>query len=381
MSCLVCKSRDVVPFFNLGNLPLSDYFAASKLASRKAKCFSLIVGRCKSCGLVQNTNIVPAHQRYVANDYSYVSANSKFAINHWLNYCKFVKKILPKDLKSKILDIGSNDGFLVHYLRKLTKSKTVFGLDASPVMVKFAKKKYGNFFYNGLAENSHKIFNNNEFDLVTCNNVLNHSSDPISFLTSIYKLLKKDGKILVEVLDWRHSLKNKIFDQIYHEHTLYFSPKTISILFSKAGFYISKIEKIDYHGGSLRVLAKKSKKIKLYKDDVTLRKCRDLANYSIKRKITAINKIKKIRLPIYLFGAPAKGNTLVNFFGLNYKNIKAALETSETKINKYIPKALIPIINQNNIPNIPFYLINLNWNIPNVFLNFCKKNSCKPLVI
>ena len=115
MSCLVCKSRDVVPFFNLGNLPLSDYFAASKLASRKAKCFSLIVGRCKSCGLVQNTNIVPAHQRYVANDYSYVSANSKFAINHWSNYCKFVKKILPKDLKSKILDIGSNDGFLVHY--------------------------------------------------------------------------------------------------------------------------------------------------------------------------------------------------------------------------------------------------------------------------
>ena len=114
---------------------------------------------------------------------------------------------------------------------------------------------------------------------------------------------------------------------------------------------------------------------------MTLRKCRDLASYSIKRKIIANNKIKKIRLPIYLFGAPAKGNTLVNFFGLNYKNIKAALETSETKINKYIPKALIPIINQNNIPNIPFYLINLNWNIPNVFLNFCKKNSCKPLVI
>ena len=86
-------------------------------------------------------------------------------------------------------------------------------------------------------------------------------------------------------------------------------------------------------------------------------------------------------MPIYLFGAPAKGNTLVNFFGLNYKNIKSALETAETKINKYIPKALIPIINQKNIPKSPFYLINLNWNIPNVFLNFCKKNNCKPLVI
>jgi len=381
MSCLVCKSRDVIPFFNLGNLPLSDYFAATKLASRKAKCFSLIVGRCKKCGLVQNTNIVPAHQRYVVNDYSYVSANSKFAINHWSNYCKFVKKILPNASKSKILDIGSNDGFLVHYLKKLTKSKTVFGLDASPAMVKLAKKKYGNFFYNGLAENSHKIFSNNEFDLITCNNVLNHSSNPIYFLNAMHKLLKKDGKILVEVLDWRHSLKNKIFDQIYHEHTLYFSPKTISILFSKAGFYISKIEKIDYHGGSLRVLAKKSNKIKLYKDNVTLKNCINLASYSFKRKIIANKKIKKIKLPIYLFGAPAKGSTLVNFFGLNSKNIKSALETSETKINKYIPKALIPIINQKNIPKSPFYLINLNWNIPNVFLNFCKKNNCKPLVI
>jgi 2-polyprenyl-3-methyl-5-hydroxy-6-metoxy-1,4-benzoquinol methylase len=381
MSCLVCRSNKVTPFFNLGKLPLSDYFAANKLASKNSKCFPLIVGKCKSCGLVQNTKIVPAHLRYVANDYSYVSANSEFAINHWINYCKFVKKILAKNSNNKILDIGSNDGFLVHYLKKLTKSKYVFGLDASPAMVKLAKKKYGNFFYNGLAENSHKIFNNNEFDLVTCNNVLNHSSDPISFLTSIYKLLKKNGKILVEVLDLRHSLKNKIFDQIYHEHTLYFSPKTISILFSKAGFCITKIEKINYHGVSLRVLAKKSKKIKLFKDDVTLKQCKELADYSNKRKSIAINKIKKIKLPIYLFGAPAKGNTLVNFFGLNYKNIKAALETSETKINKYIPKALIPIINQQNIPNQPFYLINLNWNIPNVFLDFCKKNNCKPLVI
>lgn len=381
MSCLVCRSSKVIPFFNLGNLPLSDYFAANKLASKNAKCFPLIVGRCKSCGLVQNTKIVPAYLRYVANDYSYVSANSEFAINHWTDYCKFIKNILAKNLNSKILDIGSNDGFLVNYLKKLTKSKYVFGLDASPAMVKLAKTKYGNFFYNGLAEDCHNMFRNNDFDLITCNNVLNHSSDPISFLTSIYKLLKKDGKILVEVLDWRHSLKNKIFDQIYHEHTLYFSPKTISILFSKVGFYISKIEKINYHGGSLRVLAEKSKKIKLYKDNVTLQKCKNLANYSIKRKIIANNKIKKISLPIYLFGAPAKGNTLVNFFGLDYRKIKAALETSETKINKYIPKAMIPIINQKNIPNISFYLINLNWNIPKIFLNFCKKNNCKPLVI
>jgi len=381
MSCLVCKSKNIALFFNLGILPLSDYFAVNKSAASKAKCFPLKVGRCSNCGLVQNINIISADKRYVDNEYSYISANSKFAVNHWLNYCKFVKKILQKPYKSKILDIGANDGFLVNCLRKLTKSKSIFGLDASPEMVKIAKKKYGNYFYNGLAENSHKIFNHNQFDLITCNNVLNHSSDPISFLTSINKLLKKDGKILVEVLDWRHSLKKKIFDQIYHEHTLYFSPKTISILFSKVGFYISSIKKIDYHGGSLRILAKKSEKIRLYKDNVTLKKCKELAIYSVQRKIIAKDKIKKINLPIYLFGAPAKGNTLVNFFGLNFTNIKAALETSQTKINKYIPKAKIPIIDQKNIPNSFFYLINLNWNIPNIFLNFCRKHKCKPLVI
>jgi ubiquinone/menaquinone biosynthesis C-methylase UbiE len=383
MKCLVCKSS-LNNFFNLGKLPPSDYFAPTKAAAKNSPLFKLSVGRCKNCTLVQNQHLVSANTRYKKLEYSYNSANSNYAKNHWTEFTNSLFRILKKNIR--LLDIGCNDGYLLNLIQKRTKSKFIFGLDASPFQIKQSKKKYKKInFLCGFAEKSGKIFKKNYFDIITFNNVFNHSSNPLKFLNEIRKILRENGFIVIEVPDWIKTVKNKMWDQIYHEHTTYFTPHTISQILNKTGFEIINIENIDYHGGSLRVLAKKnSQKLnnKRKYQNLTLKQCKTLKNQAEKMKKKAIKKIKLIKdSPIYLFGAPAKGNTLINYFELNNKNITACLETSKNKIGKFMPKSCVPIIAENKIMKEDGYIINLSWNIPFVFKNFCNKVGLKIIEI
>lgn len=137
MKCIVCKSK-LTNFFNLGNLPPSDYFAPSKILAKNSPLFKLSVGRCKKCSLVQNEHLVSANTRYKKLIYSYNSANSNYAKQHWHDYTSSISKLFKKNLK--LLDIGCNDGYLLNLVQKKTKSNFIFGLDASPFQVYQSKK-------------------------------------------------------------------------------------------------------------------------------------------------------------------------------------------------------------------------------------------------
>jgi ubiquinone/menaquinone biosynthesis C-methylase UbiE len=383
MHCIICKNY-LTNFFNLGKLPPSDYFAASQSLAKNAPLFKLSVGRCSKCHLVQNQHLVPADTRYKKLLYTYNSANSNYAKNHWAEYVTIISKKLKNNIK--VLDIGCNDGYLLNLIQKKTKSDFIYGLDASPFQVSQSKKKYKKInFFSGYGESSSKIFKKNYFDIITFNNVFNHSSKPILFLKEIKKILSKNGIIVIEVPNWIQTVKNKMWDQIYHEHISYFTPYTISKILIQSGFKIINIDNIDYHGGSLRVLANKSNDIiydKINYKDLTLEECKTLTKYAEIMKKKATKKIKSIKnKPIYLFGAPAKGNTLINYFGLNHKNITACIETSKNKIGKYMPKSCIPIISEKKFLSEDGYILNLSWNIPLVFKNFCKKTGLKSIKI
>jgi SAM-dependent methyltransferase len=383
MNCLVCKTN-LVNFFNLGKLPPSDYFAPSQNSAKNAPLYKLSVGRCGKCSLVQNLHIVSANTRYKKLLYTYNSANSVYAKKHWINYVNEISKILKRDVK--FLDIGCNDGYLLNLIQKKTRSNYVCGIDASPFQISQSKKKYKKInFICSYGERASKIFRKNYFDIITFNNVFNHSSSPILFLQEIKKILNVDGVIIIEVPNWIKTVNKKLWDQIYHEHILYFTPYTISQILIKSGFEIIKIKNIDYHGGSLRIIAKKNDVIfgnkKDYKD-LTLQQCKQIEINARKMKKVAINKINSVKdKPIYLFGAPAKGNTLINYFGLNDKIITACLETAKNKIGKYMPKSCIPIIYEKNIRKNYGYIVNLSWNIPFVFRKFCKTMGLKIIKI
>jgi len=379
--CLFCKKK-IEPIINFGKLPPSDYFAPNSFLAKNAKCYKLEVGRCKNCSLVQNINIISAKRRYQDILYIYNSANSNFAKKHWSDYTKVLSEYFKPNIK--VLDIGCNDGYLLNLIKNKTKSKFIYGIDASPFQIKLSRKKYKNInFKCGYGENLKKIYNKNYFDLITCNNVLNHSSNPLSFLKEVNYVLKKDGKLIIEVPNWINTVKDKSWDQIYHEHVTYFTPFTISKILLAAGLNPFKIKETKYHGGSLRVFVDKKKlKLLINQKDVSYIQSKSLFVHAEIRKKSAKKIIDKLKNKnIYLFGAPAKGNTLVNYFGLNNKQIIAALETSKNKIGKFFPKACIPIINEDKIFSKNSYLINLNWNIPFVFNKFCKLKKLKKLII
>jgi SAM-dependent methyltransferase len=380
MKCLCCKNK-VTKFFDFGKMPPSDYFAPTKNLALKSKTFRLEVGRCGTCHLVQNLYIVSANERYKKNRYSYNSANSIFAKKHWAEYVKNISNFISKE--SKIIDVGCNDGYLLSLLKKKTNSKYIFGLDPSGFQINKSKRRYKNInFKCGYGEQIVDFFGEDYFDVITCNNVFNHSSNPLLFLKCIKSSLKDSGLIIIEVPNWINTVKNKLWDQIYHEHVSYFTPFSVCKIFKKADLKIVKIDNINYHGGSLRIFAKKSGDSIFYNKDAKLTECKFLAKSAMMRKAKAIKKINTLKNhKIFLFGAPAKGNTLINYFGLNNNNIFAAFETSKNKIGKFFPKACIPIISEKNVLKSNGYLINLNWNIPFVFDKFCKKNKFKKLII
>ena len=199
------------------------------------------------------------------------------------------------------------------------------------------------------------------------------------------KLLNKKGTIIIEVQYLMNTLKDLTFDNIYHEHYNYWSLTSLINFFKKFEVKLFKAEKIETHGGSLRVYLSKNKKIKIDKSVNKLLSEED--NFGIKNfktyksfgekvyqirenVIKNINKIKKREKLLVGYGAPAKATTALNFFGIT-KQIDYIIEDNKLKDNKFIPGVKIPIISKNKIKQKPPCTLVLAWN----FFNDIKKNN------
>lgn len=385
MTCIFCNSK-VKEVWNLGSLPPSDTFCNTKEISLKVQTEKLGVGVCCSCGLTQNTLLLSEKIRYEDIDYAYSSANSSYAKSHWHEFTNCLKNKNLFNNNSKILEVGANDGFLLNLIKTEFPKSEVVGLDASPFQVSNAMHNFPNLkMIQGIFGISKDELPNQFFDLVIGNNVLNHSNKLNNFLLRVKEVLIEGGYFIFEVpsLDMMF-LKNK-WDMIYHEHVSYFSIDSIMFILPQAGLSPISIELSEYHGGSFRVVAKKTaelnknlKVIKNYEEEKLL----IMKTNAEKQIANLIEKIKYIKTnssrKIYFFGAPAKGATFINYSRLTGDLIDGCLETSENKIGKYIPKCGIPIIDENNVEK-GSYAINLLWNIPNVFEEYCKKNNLEKI--
>ena len=198
-------------------------------------------------------------------------------------------------------------------------------------------------------------------------------------------LLSKKGTIIIEVQYLMNTLKDLTFDNIYHEHYNYWSLTSLVNFFNKLGVKIFKSEKIDTHGGSIRVYIKKDKKVKI--DNSVKKMLKEEEKFGIKKFETYqkfgekvyrikenvlknINKLKSKNKLIIGFGAPAKATTALNFFGIR-NEIDFIVEDNKLKHNKFVPGVKIPIKSKLNIKNKDNILLVLAWN----FYNFIKKNN------
>ena len=368
--CSICKKR-FLRILDLGLHPCADTFVKKQNIALKLKKYPLQVGFC-SCNHLTAVNKISPNERYTKFDYSYTSDNSPVSRNHFYQISKIINKRCNLKVKDSIIEIGSNDGTFLKYIKELSNIN-VLGVDPSKFMCDLANKKgirtYNNFFN---FKNSKKIKNKyGNFDLLYAANVFNHIDNPDNFLKGCSHVLKNKGLIVLEVPDLDSLINTCGFDTIYHEHRQYFSINSIKKILIKNHYKLLSYEKIDYMSGSLRVFAQKCNYNMKLKTDSLYQKKKNLKNFKkFEKKIffirdevlSFIQKYKKQNKTIIGIAAATKGNTLLNFCGINYKDIKCIIENSPHKINKFAPGSGIPIKNEKTFKTYDAAII-LPWNI------------------
>ena len=374
------KYKKNIQILDLGMHPFADTFIKKNQLEFSEPIFPLKCQLNEKTGIISSMVKTDVFSRYNLYDYSYTSSNSMFLKNYWKKLSKDLTKNYSINENTKILEIGSNDGFLISKFKSTTKN--LLAVDASKFMTKISKKKgikSVNLIFSKKKSNMIKK-RHGLFDIILANNVVHHSNDPDDFIKGVRKILKKNGIFIFEVPYWLSMVKSKNFDQVYHEHTTYFTVKSLNYLCNKNNIQISKIEFTENHGSSLRVFAKVKKKPKINKQSKSLiayeiknkifnpKTYRDLQKKIFKKKINLLKKIYKYKLKNYKIigiGASAKANTFLNYMGLNNSIIDYITDRSKFKINKFTPLSRIPIYDDNKIKfaGNKVLAITLAWNL------------------
>ena len=380
--CLICDSSDLKQIIDLGSHPFADTFVPESRVSEPDLIYPLVCDLCQSCGNVQTRYETNPLLRYSQIEYSYTSSNSAFSRNHWDEYAKEVSDEIKQKPDSLVVEIGSNDGYLTQQFLK--NKNRVLGVDPSPYMAELAKQRDVKTIVGLFGkEASEEILRDyGKADLVIANNVFNHADNPVEFTKSVSDILSSEGSFVFEQPYWLISIKSGKFDQIYHEHVSYFTVKSAKKLLERAGLAIKSARVVDYHGGSLRIIAQKKENVisesleakKLIEEEESYGTFK-LETYQAfmkknleqrNRFMQKVHKIKEEGHPIIGVGAPAKGNTFLNFYNLDNSLIDYVTDSSPHKKGKYTPATRIPIVGDEIFSKYgKVYALILSWNLAN----------------
>jgi len=378
--CRVCGNIYLKRVISFGMMPLANNLE-NKINSRVEK-FPLELNYCDQCTNCQLSYVV--NPKKLFSNYLYTSSTSKTFSNHFNKAAdNYIKKLKLKK-KALIIDIGSNDGIaLKPFINK--GYKNVIGIEPAKNLSNIANKnkiKTINSFFNGSILKKIK----KKADLILASNVFAHSDKIDEIVKTIDKLLKPDGIFIIEIQYLVNTLKDCTFDNIYHEHVNYWCLHSLQKYFKKFNFITFDVEKIDTHGGSLRVFIKKDiKNIKINSSiEIILSEEKRFGIFNYKTFETFRAKVEKIKnnivknikvlkeknIIIAGFGAPAKATTAINYFGIE-TFFDYIIEDNNLKHNKYIPGTTIKIISKEKIKKKIDCLIVLAWN----FYEEIKKNN------
>jgi len=337
---------------------------------------------CENCFLVQIDKYKKPTEIF-NNNYAYFSSYSTSWLEHCMNYVEFMIEEFNLNLESKVIEIGSNDGYLLKYFKD--KNIPVLGIEPSSntaeVAVSRGIETIVDFFGVQLAE---KLINaGKKANLIIGNNVLAHVPDIHDFVGGLKILLEEDGIITMEFPHLHPLVLNNYFDTIYHEHFSYLSFTIAKKIFESKGLEIFNIQEIPTHGGSLRIYAKHindNKKpinanvgLQLIKEqDAGISKIEYYSGFQVKTSIVKNEIIefliqqKRADKKVIAYGAAAKGNTFLNYCGIKSDLVKFVVDASPHKQGKYLPGSHIPIFSIEKIfLEKPDYVLILPWNIQN----------------
>ena len=378
--CRSCGNTDLKRVVSLGYQPLANNLINKK--EEKCDLYPLEVNYCNKCHNCQLSVAVDPKKMF--SSYLYTSSTSKVFRNHFVNAAKkYSKELKLNKKKSYIIDIGSNDGVALKPFLDLGFKK-ILGVEPAKNLAKLANKNKIKTFNGFLEKKNIKKIKKNA-DLILASNVFAHSDKLREMAECMINLLSAKGTIIIEVQYLMNTLKDLTFDNIYHEHYNYWSLTSLVNFFNQLKLKIFRSEKVDTHGGSIRVYLKKDKKVKIEKSVKKMLKeekdfgIKDFKTYQkfgekvheIRRNVLAnIKKLKNNNKTIIGYGAPAKATTALNFFGIS-EEINFIVEDNKLKHNKFIPGVKIPIKNKTQIKNKNNTLLVLAWN----FYKDIKKNN------
>ena len=368
--CRSCGNLNLKRVVSLGYQPLANNLLKKK--EEKCDLYPLEVNYCEKCHNCQLS--VSVNPKKMFSNYLYTSSTSKVFRAHFVEAAKKYSKELNLKKKSYIIDIGSNDGVALKPFLDLGFKK-VLGVEPAKNLAKLANKNKIKTFNGFLEKKNLKKIKKNA-DLILASNVFAHSDKLKEMAECMLNLLSKKGTIIIEVQYLMNTLKDLTFDNIYHEHYNYWSLTSLINFFNKFDAKIFKSERINTHGGSIRVYIKKDKKVKIdasvkkmlkEEDSFGIKKYETYKKfgekvYEIRKNVLSnIKELKKQNKTIIGFGAPAKATTALNFFGIK-NEIDFIVEDNRLKHKKFIPGVKIPIKNKTEIKSKDNMILVLAWN-------------------
>lgn len=380
MKCRHCQADLVHSFVDLGSAPPSNSYLSEDALQAPETWYPLQVLICDECWLVQTADFAKRDEFFSA-DYAYFSSFS----DSWLKHAKaYVDKMATRfalDGSSHIVEVASNDGYLLQYARE--RGIPCLGIEPTASTAAAARQKgietIEEFF--GVALATDLVTKGLSADLTAANNVLAHVPDINDFVAGFAVLLKPVG---VATFEFPHIMKlvaENQFDTIYHEHYSYLSLTAVQRIFAANGLTVFDVEEVSTHGGSLRVFACRT--------DSHAHAVESAVNAMLQREVAAgvstlpyytalqeqsdriaadlLNFLIEARRKgqkVAAYGAAAKGNTLLNFAGVRPNLLPWVVDRNPAKQGKFLPGSRIPIVSEDMIKvEKPDFMLILPWNL------------------
>lgn len=354
--CMSCKSKDLSRFISLGLMPEAGSYPRKEDIPNEKK-FPLDVYFCNNCKLVQLLDIVDSD--YLYRDYRYASSTTNTLRGHFEEYAKTVFERFKLDKRSLVIDIGSNDGVLLLPFMKL--GARAVGFEPAENISKLALSSGTctiNKFFN--EENAAELARKEgKAKIITANNTLASIYNTDEVIKGVKAVLDKDGVFIFEVHYLLDLIKDLQFDQFYHQHMYYYAITPLKYYFEKQGMELFDVTRMQTHGGSIRAFTQFKKgpnKIQpIVHELMALEHDNGLDAPESYRKFTGkvtrlknelvalLKKLKAEGKRIAGYGAPGKGNTLLNYFGIGADILDYIIDASPERYNRFIPGMHIPI--------------------------------------
>ena len=377
--CRFCGASLRNTFVDLGMSPLANAYLTAMQLHQMEPFYPLHVYVCERCLLVQLEEF--ASPEHIFSDYAYFASYSDTWLRHARLYVEMATGRFGLGARSQVVEIASNDGYLLQYF--VARGVPVLGIEPAANVAEAAAEKgiptRVEFFGEGMARRL--VAEGLRADLVVANNVLAHVPELNDFVRGLKILLKPQGAMTLEFPHLLRLIAENQFDTIYHEHFSYFSFTTVEKIFGAHGLILFDVEELPTHGGSLRIyaghaedaskaVAPRVMALKAREEAMGLTRLDSYLSYAERVKETKRNLLafliaaKHEGKSITGYGAPAKGNTLLNYCGIRSDFIDYTVDRSPHKQGRFLPGTHIAIYHPDKIKETrPDYLLILPWNL------------------